>query len=36
VAQQLKVKASGASKVRYRGDAKVESDLSGSSKVMKE
>lgn len=36
VSQQLKVKASGASKVRYRGDAKVESDLSGSSKVMKE
>ncbi len=36
VALQLKVKASGASKVRYRGDAKVESDLSGSCKVMKE
>lgn len=36
VAQQLKVKASGASKVRYRGDAKVDSNLSGSSKVVKE
>lgn len=36
VAQQLKVKASGASKVRYRGAANVESDLSGSSKVVKE
>lgn len=36
VDQQLKVKASGASKVRYRGAAKVESDLSGSSKVVKE
>lgn len=36
VAQQLKVRASGASKVRYRGNAKVDSDLSGSSKVEKE
>jgi hypothetical protein len=36
VAQQLKVTASGASKVRYRGDAKVDSNLSGSSKVVKE
>ncbi len=36
VAQQLKVRASGASKVRYRGTAKVDSDLSGSSKVEKE
>jgi hypothetical protein len=36
VAQQLKVRASGASKVRYRGNAKVDSDLSGSSQVVKE
>lgn len=36
VAQQLKITASGASKVRYRGDAKVDSNLSGSSKVVKE
>ncbi len=36
VTQQLKVRASGASKVRYRGGASVESDLSGSSKVEKE
>ncbi len=36
IAQQLKVTASGASKVCYRGAAKVESDLSGSSKVVKE
>ena len=36
VAQQLKVRASGASKVRYRGNAKVDSDLSGSRRVEKE
>lgn len=36
VSQQLKVRASGASKVRYRGNAKVDSDLSGSSNVEKE
>lgn len=36
VSQQLKVRASGASKVRYRGTAKVDSELSGSSKIEKE
>lgn len=36
VSKKLKVTASGASKLRYRGAANVESNLSGSSKVVKE
>lgn len=36
VSEQLYIKASGASKVRYRGNPRVSSNLSGSSKVDKD